>query len=50
MKADGTLADIYERWFGRPPEPNSSTVTVYPGFGAPGWEGHAPEPHDQTCP
>ena len=30
MKKDGTLAGIYEKWFGVDPEPNSSTVEERP--------------------
>lgn len=30
MKEDGTMAEIYERWFGRAPAEGSSTVTVLP--------------------
>lgn len=42
MKIDGTSSKIYEKWFGVPPAPDSSTVKVYEGFGAPGWPGHDP--------
>ena len=31
MKADGTLAAIYEKWFGQAPPADSSTVKVYEG-------------------
>jgi len=31
MKADGTLAAIYEKWFGQAPPEDSSTVTIYEG-------------------
>jgi polar amino acid transport system substrate-binding protein len=30
MKEDGTLAEIYEKWFGTPPEAGSSTTEVLP--------------------
>ncbi len=30
MKEDGSLEAIHERWFGQPPDPNSSTVRVMP--------------------
>lgn len=30
MKEDGTLAEIYEKWFGKSPEPESSTTKVLP--------------------
>jgi polar amino acid transport system substrate-binding protein len=49
MKKDGSLARIYEKWFGRPPEPNSATLTVYPGRGAPGQNGHVATPYDKEC-
>jgi polar amino acid transport system substrate-binding protein len=49
MKQDGTLAKIYQKWFNRPPGPKSSTVTVYPGYGAVGWKGYASEPHQVNC-
>jgi polar amino acid transport system substrate-binding protein len=50
MKLDGTLAGFYEKWFGAKPDPKSSTVVVYAGYGAPGWAGHTPEPHAVICP
>jgi polar amino acid transport system substrate-binding protein len=31
MKEDGTLASIYEKWFGQAPPADSSTITVYEG-------------------
>jgi ABC-type amino acid transport substrate-binding protein len=31
MKQDGTMAAIYEKWFGQPAPADSSTVTVYEG-------------------
>ena len=31
MKQDGTLAEIYEKWFGQAPPADSSTVVVYEG-------------------
>jgi polar amino acid transport system substrate-binding protein len=31
MKRDGTLAEIYEKWFGQAPPEGSSPVTVYEG-------------------
>lgn len=34
LKEDGTLAEIYARWFGKPPEPGSSTTEVLPVPGA----------------
>lgn len=49
MKRDGTMARIYERWFGAAPPAGSATVTVYPGLGAPGWRGHVAEAPANTC-
>ncbi|MEO1102320.1 MAG: transporter substrate-binding domain-containing protein [Pseudomonadota bacterium] len=49
MKTDGTLAALSEKWFGITPAEGSAAVTVQPGFGAPGFEGHDATPHDLTC-
>ncbi len=49
LKTDGTLSSIYEKWFGVKPDPNSSTTTVYPGIGAPGFEGYDPTEHKLEC-
>jgi len=40
LKFDGTLYRIYLKWFGIPPEPTSSTMVVYVGYGAPGFPGY----------
>lgn len=49
MKQDGTLAQMYEHWFGIAPKPGSSTLTIYPGYGAPGTPGYDPTEHDLKC-
>ena len=49
IKKDGTMAKIYKKWFGVDPESNSSVVTVYPGIGAPGFEGYNPAKHELAC-
>ncbi len=49
MKLDGTFARLSEKWFGVTPEPGSAAVTVYPGYGQPGFEGHVAEPHTPRC-
>lgn len=49
MKQDGTLAKIYEHWFGIPPKAGSSTLTIYPGYGEPGMPGYDPTEHDVKC-
>ena len=49
MKLDGTLAKLHEKWFGHKPEPGSAAVTVFPGYGVPGMDGHDPKPHQPNC-
>ena len=49
MKLDGTIAQLHEKWFGLKPEPGSAAVTVYPGYGVPGMEGHDATPHTPKC-
>jgi polar amino acid transport system substrate-binding protein len=49
MKLDGTVAKLHEKWFGTRPEPGSAAVTVFPGFGVPGMDGHDPKPHQPKC-
>lgn len=49
MKADGTLADIYKKWFGIAPAAESSTVNAVEGFGAKGWKGYSAVPHESVC-
>jgi polar amino acid transport system substrate-binding protein len=49
MKLDGTIAKLHEKWFGHKPEAGSAAVTVYPGYGVPGMDGHDPKPHQPNC-
>jgi polar amino acid transport system substrate-binding protein len=49
IKSDGTMAKLYEKWFGIPPEPGSTPVTVFPGYGVPGMPGYDPTPHTPKC-
>lgn len=49
LKTDGTLAKLHEKWFGVKPEAGTSTVTVYPGSGAPGFDGYDPTEHQASC-
>jgi polar amino acid transport system substrate-binding protein len=49
MKRDGTMARIYERWFGIAPRPESAAVTVFPGTGVPGMPGHDATPRTPQC-
>ncbi len=49
MKLDGTMAKLHEKWFGVKPEPGSAAVTVYPGFGVPGMDGHDAAARTPKC-
>jgi polar amino acid transport system substrate-binding protein len=49
MKKDGTLTKLYVKWFNVQPEPASATVTIYPGYGQPGFAGYDPTPQNPTC-
>jgi polar amino acid transport system substrate-binding protein len=49
MKLDGTVAKLHEKWFGTKPEPGSAAVTVFPGYGVPGMDGHDPQPRQPKC-
>lgn len=49
MKLDGTIAKLAEKWFGVKPDPDSPAVTVYPGYGPPGFEGYDPTEHKPKC-
>ncbi len=49
MKQDGFFVRLHERWFGVKPDPGSPAVTVYPGYGQPGFEGYIAEAHTPRC-
>jgi polar amino acid transport system substrate-binding protein len=49
MKLDGFYARLSEHWLGVKPEAGSPPVTVYPGYGTPGFEGYDPTPHTPKC-
>ena len=49
MKIDGTMAKMHEKWFGTKPAPGSAAVTVFPGYGIPGYPGYDPTPHEPKC-
>jgi len=40
LKKDGTLNQLYKKWFGDDPPADSATLTVYPGIGVPGLPGY----------
>lgn len=49
LKQDGTLAAIHEKWFGDLPDEGLAGTTIYPGYGAPGFEGYSEETHELSC-
>ncbi|MGI4952181.1 MAG: substrate-binding periplasmic protein [Janthinobacterium lividum] len=49
MKRDGSLRTLYEKWYGEAPAAGSSLITVYDGYGAPGFGGYDATPHPATC-
>lgn len=49
MKLDGTFAKLSEKWFGVTPAADSAAMTVYPGYGVPGMEGHEASDHTPDC-
>jgi polar amino acid transport system substrate-binding protein len=49
MKQDGTLSRMYEKWYGEKPAAGSSTVTIYPGFGPPGFKNYDATVHPMNC-
>jgi polar amino acid transport system substrate-binding protein len=49
MKTDGTMAKLHEKWFGVPPVPGATVITVSPGYGVPGMPGYDPTPHKPAC-
>ncbi len=49
MKLDGTLKELYVKWFKEDPDPDSSIAKVYEGYGVPGMPGYDPTPHTPQC-
>jgi polar amino acid transport system substrate-binding protein len=49
MKRDGSLRALYEKWYGEAPAEGSSLVTVYDGYGPPGFRGHDATAHTASC-
>lgn len=49
MKLDGFYHKLSEKWLGVKPEPGSPPVTVYAGYGTPGFEGYDATPHTPRC-
>jgi polar amino acid transport system substrate-binding protein len=49
MKMAGVVAKLAEKWFGSKEAGGPAAVTVYPGYGVPGMDGHDPKPHKPNC-
>ena len=49
MKLDGTFTKLSQKWFGVTPAPGSAAVTVYAGYGQPGFEGYEAKWHVPKC-
>jgi polar amino acid transport system substrate-binding protein len=49
MKLDGTVAKIYQKWFGEMPAPGSPSMTVHAGIGQPGRAGFVAEFAKPSC-
>jgi polar amino acid transport system substrate-binding protein len=49
LKKDGTMARLYEKWYGTTPEAGSAVTTVYPGYGAPGFKGYVETAAEPVC-
>lgn len=49
MKLDGVFARLHEKWFGVKPGPGSVAVTVFPGYGTPGFEGYIADKPAPKC-
>ena len=49
MKLDGTFTKMSEKWFGVTPTPGDAAVTVYAGYGQPGFQGYEATPHVPKC-
>ncbi|MET4700051.1 polar amino acid transport system substrate-binding protein [Constrictibacter sp. MBR-5] len=49
LKKDGTIAAAFEKWTGQKPGPDAVVHTIDPGFGAKGFNGYDPTPHEVKC-
>jgi ABC-type amino acid transport substrate-binding protein len=49
MKLDGTVARLYQKWFGIKPAADSWVYKVAPGHGVPGMDGYDPTPVTPKC-
>lgn len=49
MKKDGFFNMLSEKWMGQPLPEDAAGYVVQPGYGQPGFEGHAPIEHELNC-
>jgi polar amino acid transport system substrate-binding protein len=49
MKLDGFFARLSEKWLAVKPEAGSPPITVYPGYGTPGFEGYIADKPAPKC-
>jgi len=49
MKLDGTVAKVYQKWFGEMPAPGSPSMSAYAGIGQPGRAGFVAEFAAPNC-
>jgi polar amino acid transport system substrate-binding protein len=49
LKQDGTMAKLYEKWYGEKAADGTSLTTIYAGYGAPSFKGYDEKPHELSC-
>ena len=49
LKLNGTVARLYEKWFGIKPASDSWVHKIAPGHGVPGMDGYDPGPYPPKC-
>ena len=49
MKKDGSIARLYEKWFGLKPAADSWVYKIAPGHGVPDMPGYDPGPYEPKC-
>lgn len=49
LKINGTMARLYEKWFGEAPAADATAVTPISGYGQPGFAGYLEDGHAFSC-
>jgi len=49
MKKDGTMTKMSQKWFGTTPKAGDAAVTVFAGYGVPGFRGHQAAKKAMAC-